>query len=212
MPKPSSRSTGAAATADRTAAPMHRVIVCGDGPVATAIAHALRDATLDVIAAADAAAVARAVATARSRNERVDALVTVPPGRGPAETIVATPETHWDDVVERHLTAVFLACKAVVPHLIENGGGAIVNVADSAGYGRARRLAESASHGGIIAFGAALAYDHFHDHVRVNTIVAGDAAGPAEIAPVAAFLLSAEAEVMSGSIVDVGNVAYQGGR
>jgi NAD(P)-dependent dehydrogenase (short-subunit alcohol dehydrogenase family) len=191
---------------------MQRVIVCGESSVASAIAHALRAATLDVIAAGDVPAVEHALAAARARNERIDALVTTPPAHAPAETIVGTPEAQWDDIVERHLTAVFLACKAVMPHLIENGGGAIVNVAAAAGYGRAHRLAESASHGGIIAFGAALAYDHFHDRVRVNTIVAGDGAGPAEIAPVAAFLLSTAAEVMSGSILDVGNVAYQGGR
>ena len=191
---------------------MHRVIVCGASDVATAIARALREARLDVIAAADARAVANAVDAAQARGERIDALVTVPPARGPAATIVATPEARFDEVVERHLTAVFLACKAVVPHLIANGGGAIVNVAESAAYGRAQMLAESASHGGIIAFGAGLAYDHFHDHVRVNTIVAGDTAGPDEIAPVAAFLLSSDADVMSGSILDVGNVAYQGGR
>ncbi len=191
---------------------MQRVIVCGSGPVANAIVRALHAAALDAIAAADAAAVERAVAAAQARGERIDALVTVPPGGGPSETIVATPESQWDDVVERHLTTLFLACKAVVPHLVGNGGGAIVNLADAAGYGRAHRVAESASHGGIIALGAALAYDHFHDHVRVNTIVAGDGAGPAEIAPIAAFLLSAAAEVMSGSILDVGNVAYQGGR
>jgi NAD(P)-dependent dehydrogenase (short-subunit alcohol dehydrogenase family) len=191
---------------------MHRVIVCGASEVATAIARALREAELDVVAVAGAAAVAQAVDAAQARSERIDALVTVPPARGPRATIVATAEAHFDDIVERSLTAVFLACKAVMPHLIANGGGAIVNVAESAGYGRAHMLAESASHGGIIAFGAGLAYDHFHDHVRVNTIVAGDAASTAEIASVAAFLLSPDAEVMSGSIVDVGNVAYQGGR
>jgi NAD(P)-dependent dehydrogenase (short-subunit alcohol dehydrogenase family) len=172
----------------------------------------LRTATRDAIAAVDAAGVQRAIGAAREGGDRIDALVTVPPSRVAAETIVATPEPLWDDIIERHLTALFLACKAVVPHLIANGGGAIVNIAGAAGYGRAHRAAESAGHGGIIAFGAALAYDHFHDRVRVNTIVAGDAASPAEIAPVAAFLLSAEAEVMSGSILDVGNIAYQGGR
>jgi NAD(P)-dependent dehydrogenase (short-subunit alcohol dehydrogenase family) len=191
---------------------MNRAIVCGADPVASAIVQVLRAAALDVVAAADAAAVERAVAATQARGERIDALVTVPPGGGPSATIVATPEAQWDDIVERHLTTLFLACKAVVPHLIENGGGAIVNIASAAGYGRAHRVAESAGHGGIIAFGAALAYDHFHDRVRVNTIVAGDAAGPAEIAPLARFLLSAEAEVMSGSILDVGNFAYQGGR
>jgi NAD(P)-dependent dehydrogenase (short-subunit alcohol dehydrogenase family) len=191
---------------------MHRVIVCGEGPLAAAIAQALRDATLDVIATADATGVERAIGTVQTRGERIDALVTVPPNRTAAETILATPEAMWDDIVERHLTAIFLACKAVLPHLIAGGGGAIVNVANAAAYGRGHRVAESASHGGILAFGAALAYDHFNDRVRVNTIVAGDAARPGDIAPVAAFLLSPEAEVMSGSILDVGNVAYQGGR
>lgn len=191
---------------------MHRAIVCGEGSVASAIAHALREAELDVIVAAGSAAVERAVATAQANGERIDALIAVPPPHGAPETILTTPESLWDEIIERHLTALFLAAKAVMPHLIEHGGGAIVNVANADGYGRAHRLAESAGHGGIIAFGAALAYDHFHDHVRVNTIVAGDGASPADIAPVATFLLSAEAEVMSGSILDVGNVAYQGGR
>jgi NAD(P)-dependent dehydrogenase (short-subunit alcohol dehydrogenase family) len=189
---------------------MRLAIVCGTGSVARAIAQGLA-ATHTVIAAPDPGGVERAVADAQQRGARVGALVTVPPGDGPAATIVATPETLWDEVVEAHLTAVFRACKAVVPHFIASGGGSIVNVASAAGYGRAQRFAASASHGGIIAFGAALAYDHFHDRVRVNTIVAGDAAGPGDIAPVAAFLLSSDADVMSGSIVDVGNAAYQGG-
>jgi NAD(P)-dependent dehydrogenase (short-subunit alcohol dehydrogenase family) len=191
---------------------LHRAIVCGEGIVATAIAQALRAAALDVIVAPDVSTVERAVAHARADGQRIDALVTVPPERGAAATILSTPETLWDEIIEGHLTAPFLAAKAVLPHLIERGGGALVNLAYADAYGRARRLAESAGHGGIVAFGAALAYDHFHDHVRVNTIVAGDGASPAEIAAVAAFLLSAEAEVMSGSIVDVGNAAYQGGR
>jgi len=156
--------------------------------------------------------VERAVNVAQTSGERIAALVTVVPEGDAAETILTTPERLWDDIVARHLTAVFLACKAVVPHLIANGGGAIVNVTGAAAYGRAHRAAESASHGGVVAFGAALAYDHFNDRVRVNTIVAGDAASPADVAPVAAFLLSPEADVMSGSILDVGNAAYQGGR
>jgi NAD(P)-dependent dehydrogenase (short-subunit alcohol dehydrogenase family) len=189
---------------------MQRAIVCGEGSVATAIAGALRTAPFHVVVADDAAAVERAIAAAETRGERIAALVTAPPGHELRATIVSTTEAQWDDIVARHLSAVFRACKAVMPHFIASGGGAIVIVAEAAGYGSANRLAESAGHGGIIAFGAALAYDHFHDHVRVNTIVAGEAAGAGEIAPVAAFLLSAEAEVMSGSIVDVGNVAYQG--
>jgi NAD(P)-dependent dehydrogenase (short-subunit alcohol dehydrogenase family) len=190
---------------------MTTVIVCGAGPVADAIGRALRDTGHDVRSAPDSAAVEHVLNEALASGVRVDALVNAPPGGASCGTILATPEAAWDEVVARDLTAVFRACKTVMPHFIERGGGAIVNLAASAGYGRARQLAESAGHGGIIAFGAALAYDHFNDHVRVNTIVTGDGATPDAIAPVAAFLLSSNADVMSGSLIDVGNAAYQGG-
>jgi NAD(P)-dependent dehydrogenase (short-subunit alcohol dehydrogenase family) len=186
--------------------------VCGAGAAAAAIARALRDTGHNAVSVDDSTAVAHALNEALARGVRVDALVNAPPGGPSCGTILTTPEAAWDEVVERDLTAVFRACKAVLPHFIERGGGAIVNVAESAGYGRPDQLAESGAHGGIIAFGAALAYDHFNDHVRVNTIVTGAHATPESIAPVAAFLLSADAAVMSGSLIDVGNVAYQGGR
>jgi NAD(P)-dependent dehydrogenase (short-subunit alcohol dehydrogenase family) len=187
-------------------------IVCGTGDVAAAIARALRDTGHDVVTVSESSAVAHAIASAAERGSRVDALVNAPNVEASAGTILATPEDVWDYVTARDLTATFRACKAALPYFIENGGGSIVNVATSAGYGRAKHLAESAVHGGIIAFGAALAYDHFNDRVRVNTIVTGDAAMPDAIAPVAAFLLSPAADVMSGSLIDVGHAAYQGGR
>lgn len=190
---------------------MTSVIVCGTGPIADAIGRALRDTGHDVLAAADSTAVKHVLETARSHAARIDALVNAPPGGASCGTILETPEDAWDEAIARDLTAVFRACKAVLPYFIERGGGAIVNLAASSGYGRARQLAESAGHGGIIAFGAALAYDHFNDHVRVNTIVTGANATPEAIAPVAAFLLSPDADVLSGSLIDVGNAAYQGG-
>ena len=190
---------------------MKTAIVCGTGDVAHAIARALRDHGHDVVTVSAGEDVAQALADVLARDGRVDALVNAPPGEASAGTILATPEDVWDYVVARDLTAIFRACKAVVPHFIAAGGGAIVNVATSACYGRAKHCAESAGHGAVVAFGAALAYDHFNDHVRVNTIVTGDAAMPDAIAPVAAFLLSPAAEVMSGSLIDVGNFAYQGG-
>ena len=199
------------ASHDETRIPLTRVIVCGAGPVADTIGRALRDTGHDVLFAPESTAVESILAGVLARGMRVDALVNVPPCGASYGTILETPEAAWDELIARDLSAVFRACKAVMPHLIERGGGAIVNLAASAGYGRARQLAESAGHGGIIAFGAALAYDHFNDHVRVNTLVAGAHATPEEIAPVAAFLLSADAEVMSGSLIDVGNAAYQGG-
>lgn len=160
----------------------------------------------------ESAALQHAIDHVHQRGLHVDALVNAPPAEASAGTLDATPEDVWDYVIARDCTAIFRACKIVMPLFIAAGGGAIVNVTSSAGYGRPKHLAESAGHGAVIAFGAALAYDHFNDHVRVNTIVSGDAAMPDAVGPVAAFLLSPNAEVMSGSVIDVGNAAYQGGR
>jgi NAD(P)-dependent dehydrogenase (short-subunit alcohol dehydrogenase family) len=152
-----------------------------------------------------------AINNVHERGLRVEALVNAQTHEPSAGTLDATPENVWDFVIARDCTSIFLACKIVVPLFVAAGGGAILNITSSAGYGRPKHLAESAGHGAVIALGAALAYDHFNDHVRVNTIVTGDAAMPEAVGPVAAFLLSPNAEVMSGSVIDVGNAAYQGG-
>ena len=123
--------------------------------------------------------------------------------------------------------------------LIEQGGGRIVNIGSGSGWGKPNMFAYSTSKGGIFAFSAALAYDYFHQHIRVNTVVpggggmptgmslgrvggdpakltgAGTAAGrPAtgtDIANAVAFLLSPEAETISGTVIDVGCFSHQGG-
>ena len=209
MPLPLSPSN-AAATTNPAPAPS-AVIVCGDGPIAAAIVDALRIAGHAATAARDAAAVTVAVAAAQHAGTRIAALINAQHVASASGDALATGEADYDALIEREVTAMFRCCKAALPHLIAAGGGAIVNVAGAAAYGRAQQLAESAAHGAVVAFGAALAYDHFNDRVRVNTIVAGTAATPAEIAPVALFLVSPDAEVMSGSLIDVGIAAYQGG-
>jgi NAD(P)-dependent dehydrogenase (short-subunit alcohol dehydrogenase family) len=209
MPHPPLPST-AASTANLTPS-ASAVIVSGEGPSAAAIMDALRAAGHAATAAPDASAVARAIDAAQRSGTHIAALINAQHVASESGAALATAEAEYDAVVARELTAIFRCCKAALPHMIEHGGGAIVNVAGAAAYGRARRLAESAAHGGVVAFGAALAYDHFNDHVRVNTIVAGDAATPADIAPVAVFLISPDADVLSGSLIDVGLAAYQGG-
>ena len=187
------------------------VIVCGAGPIAAAIVRALRAADYGVLPVTEAAAVAPTLEAAQHTGTRVDALVNAQHADSASGTALETSERVWDAAVERELNAAFRACKAVLPHFVGQGGGAIVNVTGSAAYGRARHVAESAAHGGVIALGAALTYDHFNDRVRVNTIVCGAGATPADIAPLVLFLLSPDAEVMSGSILDAGLAAYQGG-
>ncbi len=125
--------------------------------------------------------------------------------------------------------------------MIAQGGGSIVNIGSGAGWGKPNMAVYSASKGGVAALSTAMAYDFFHHRIRVNTVipggggivsgmslgrVGGDAArlgkgapGTAagrvatgdDIANVVAFLLSPEAETLSGTVIDVGCFAQQGG-
>jgi NAD(P)-dependent dehydrogenase (short-subunit alcohol dehydrogenase family) len=193
----------------------------------------------DVSKSAD---VARVVDHAVGRYGRIDALVNNA-AIGPLGSVPQTTEEAWDRVIAVNLKGVYLCCKAVLPHMIARGGGAIVNVGSGAGWGKPNMAAYAASKGGVHALSMALAYDHFHEHIRVNTVipggggivtgmslgrvggdaeklaarktagtVAGRSATPADVAKAVAFLLSDEAAVISGTVLDVGCFAHQGGR
>lgn len=171
---------------------------------------------------------------------RVDALVNNA-AIGPLGNILDTSEDVWDRVMNVNLKGPYLCCRAVLPHMIGLGGGSIVNVGSGSGWGKPNMFAYSASKGGIFAFSAALAYDFLHDRIRVNTVVPGGGGivtgmslgrvggdvdkvrrnGPGtaagrhatgdDLANVVAFLLSPEAETLSGTVIDVGCFSHQGG-
>ncbi|HWT20942.1 MAG TPA: SDR family oxidoreductase [Variovorax sp.] len=161
---------------------------------------------------------------------------------GPLGTVVDTPEDLFTRIVDVNLKGTYLASRAVIPHMKRQGGGAIVNIGSGAGYGKPNMAAYAASKGAILALSTAMAYDHFHDRIRVNVAipggggivsgmsvgrvggdvkaftsrpVPGTAAGrPAtgrDLAYAVAFLLSDEAETVSGTVLDVGCFAHQGG-
>ncbi|MEJ0075577.1 MAG: SDR family oxidoreductase [Alphaproteobacteria bacterium] len=187
-----------------------------------------------------ASEVTRVVETALTRHGRIDALVNNA-AIGPLGTVLDTDEALFDRILAVNLKGPYLCSRAVLPHMIAAGGGAIVNVGSGAGWGKPNMAAYSASKGGLFALGAAMAYDFLHHRIRVNTVVPGGggivtgmsvgrvggdatrlgqgapgtAAGrPAtgdDIANTVAFLISPEAEAISGTIIDVGCFAHQGG-
>jgi NAD(P)-dependent dehydrogenase (short-subunit alcohol dehydrogenase family) len=123
----------------------------------------------DVAVAAD---VHRVVELALARHGRIDILVNNA-AIHPRGTIVETPEEVWDRVLDVNLKGMFLCCKAAIPAMARQGGGAIVNVGSGSGWGKPDLLAYSASKGGVFGFSAALAHDHLKDHIRVNVVVPG---------------------------------------
>ena len=72
-----------------------------------------------------------------------------------------------------NLKGPYLTSRAVLPHMLEAGGGAIVNIGSGAGWGKPNMAAYAASKGGVHTLSAAMAYDFLHAGIRVNTVIPG---------------------------------------
>ncbi len=80
----------------------------------------------------------------------------------------------WDRVLAVNLRGVFLCTRFALPHMIEQGGGRIVNIASQLGQiGGATMAHYSASKAGVIGLTKALAREVSRDNVNVNAIAPG---------------------------------------
>jgi NAD(P)-dependent dehydrogenase (short-subunit alcohol dehydrogenase family) len=85
----------------------------------------------------------------------------------------------WDLLVDVNLKGPFLMSRAVIGSMLANGGGAIVNVASSAGmFGQAFMAAYCASKGGVVQLTRSLAWEYLKRDIRVNAIAPGGVATP----------------------------------
>ena len=115
--------------------------------------------------------VERIVSTACSLLEGIDILVNnagVIPSR---ETVLDTREEDWDKTLRVNAKGVFLMSRAVIPGMIRQGGGAIVNMSSVAGLvGLPIRPAYGASKGAVSILTRQMAVDFGEHNIRVNAI------------------------------------------
>ena len=96
------------------------------------------------------------------------------------------PVADWDRILNVNLRGTFLCTHFVLPHLLKQGGGRIINIASQLGYIGGVEVAHyCASKGGVIAFTKALAREVATRNVLVNGIAPG---------PIMTDLLASETE------------------
>jgi NAD(P)-dependent dehydrogenase (short-subunit alcohol dehydrogenase family) len=98
-------------------------------------------------------------------------------GISPADDTSAldTSAEAWQRVQDANLKSVFLCCKHGIPHLLERGGGSVINTASFvAVMGAATsQISYTASKGGVLALSRELGVEFARRGVRVNALCPG---------------------------------------
>jgi 2-hydroxycyclohexanecarboxyl-CoA dehydrogenase len=180
----------------------------------------------------DRAQIDAGVQEVRSRLGRPTILVNNAGLQGFAPFLKITPEK-WEQVLAVSLTGTFICCQAVVPDMLEEGWGRIVNISSSSAQGGQPYMTHYvAAKAGVIGLTKALALELGPQGITVNTIPPGfidtpmlrdsekkgflgnteDAVArtpvrrmgrPEDIAAACAFLVREEASYITGQVIGV---------
>jgi NAD(P)-dependent dehydrogenase (short-subunit alcohol dehydrogenase family) len=86
----------------------------------------------------------------------------------------------WERVQATNLRSVFLCCKHGIPHVLETGGGSVINTASFVALMGAAtsQIAYTASKGGVLALSRELGVEFAKQGVRVNALCPGPVETP----------------------------------
>ena len=119
----------------------------------------------------NAESVEAAVNETTKKCDRIDILVNNAGIAGPNHKTWEYPNDDWQKVIDIDLTGVFYCCKYVVPQMIKNNYGRIVNVASIAGKeGNPNAMPYSAAKAGVMAITKSLGKELADKNIAVNCI------------------------------------------
>ena len=104
----------------------------------------------------------------------IDILVNNAATSSKKEKITKISLKEWEKVLGVNINGTFIVTKSVLPGMISNGSGIIINIASQLGSVATRNSSPyCTSKGAIIQFTKALALDHALDGIRVNSLSPG---------------------------------------
>jgi NAD(P)-dependent dehydrogenase (short-subunit alcohol dehydrogenase family) len=116
----------------------------------------------------------RAVESVIAQRAKIDILCNCA-GIAIRKDIVELTEDEWDYALDVTLKGIYLLSREVVPHMIRNGGGSIVNIGSGWSLkGGPRAASYCAAKGGAVNLTRAMAIDHGKHNIRVNCVCPGD--------------------------------------
>ena len=106
-----------------------------------------------------------------SNHGKIDIFINNAGIAGMNTTVAEYPLEEWNKVIDLNLNAVFYCCKAVVPFMIKNNYGRIVNIASIAGKeGNPNASAYSTAKAGVIGFTKSLGKELADKNIAVNCV------------------------------------------
>ena len=143
----------------------------------------------------------KAINQAVAQYGRIDKLINNVGG-----TIWVQPYDHYQPEqiqkeVQRSLFPTMWCCRAVLPTMLKNGGGAIVNVSSVATRG-INRAPYAAAKGGVNALTVALAFEYAEHNIRVNATAPGGTEAPPRVTLRNTAEASAQEKIWYQEIVD----------
>lgn len=149
-------------------------------PVAADVRAAGTEAIVIPCDLTDAKQCDAAAAKTKAAFGRIDFLVNVAGGSGPVgKTGVETTPEEFDDIVTLNMNGCFHTMRSVLPSMIEQRYGKIVNVGGTFGMrGRAGRMAYSASKWGLRGITKSFALEVGPHNINVNCVAPGMVDGP----------------------------------